>query len=112
MTDHERDDEALPAPEQLAKSQQACQSRQPDIDVIVAGDEGTADQRAEMSVREVVQVGAQVIDHAALHLRAQRHHGGGDDYQHHGVSRGDTHQRQPRQHTRHNTDDSNGVLPP
>ena len=46
--------------------QQAYQPWQPHIDKAVRGDERAADERGEMTARQVVQVGANVTDHGIL----------------------------------------------
>ena len=69
--DRERHHQPAAALHELRQRKQADQPRQPDVDRPGVDDERATQQRAQVPVAQVVQVGAGMADHPVLHLRAE-----------------------------------------
>ena len=77
VTSRERDEQTLTAPDQFAQCQQAHQPRQPRVHG-TAFDECTANQCCQVTMRQVVQVGAHPTHGDLACLRAERRQRDGD----------------------------------
>ena len=81
------------APDQFAESQQANQTRKPGEDVTAVADERAADQRVQVAVRQIVQVGTHLAHHDIVYARTKFRHRKGNGDERHSVERGDAHRR-------------------
>ena len=67
---------------QLREGQQACQEGQPEVERTGVNDEGTAQQRPDVPMCQVVQVGAGALDDDVVCVLAKHQDGATDAKQH------------------------------
>jgi len=96
----ERHHQTTALPEQFTEREQRDQAGKPQIDGTGLVDEGTADQRADPALLQVVQVGAGVPDDLGLYPRTEIDHREGHRGQGRGVHQGHPQPGQPGQHRR------------
>jgi len=71
MPDHERHQQSAAVPEQFTECQHRHHAGQPDLDGVDRVDEGTADQRADPALAQVMQIGTGPPDDLRLELRPE-----------------------------------------
>ncbi len=95
MARRERSQQQAAAISQLRHREKADEPRQPHVDRPGVDDKCTTQQRADVPMAEVVQVGADMADHPVLHLRAEGVQNYGDEGHDHRIRHGDADPCQP-----------------
>ena len=80
---------------QFCECEQARQKGQPEVERTSIDDQRAAQQRAQMAVRQVVQVGAGALNEYFMRMRAKRQDGAADGKQNRHVPNGEPNPGQP-----------------